>query len=270
MQANSVRLSTVRGNFIEYFARFWVTLLNCVQLEPSVCFDHTNNSFMLYALNFDNMYLWRTCKRLGPVRVRRSKYSLLLLLLLLLKTMKKETRSEITYLFSWLDCCVLVQCTGECWHDISDVADVKERVCLWRLHPSHNSRHGGCGWFLLPVGPVSVCACMSVCMHGCQCACMDACQCACMDVSVHAWMSVCMHAWMSVCMHACQCACMDVSVHAWMSVCMHAWMSVCRHACQCACMHVNVHAWMSVCMHGSMYMHVCQCAYMHFSVHASM
>ena len=35
---------------------------------------------MLYALNLDNMYLQRTCKRLGPVRVRRSKYSLLLLL----------------------------------------------------------------------------------------------------------------------------------------------------------------------------------------------
>ena len=32
----------------------------------------------MYALNFDNMYLWRTCKRLGPVRVRRSKYLLLL------------------------------------------------------------------------------------------------------------------------------------------------------------------------------------------------
>ena len=37
---------------------------------------------MLYALNLDNMYLQITCKRLGPVRVRRSKYSLLLLLLI--------------------------------------------------------------------------------------------------------------------------------------------------------------------------------------------
>ena len=36
-------------------------------------------AFMLYALNSDNMYLQRTCKRLGPVWVRRSKYSLLLL-----------------------------------------------------------------------------------------------------------------------------------------------------------------------------------------------
>ena len=31
---------------------------------------------------FNSMYLPRTCKRLGPVRVRRSKYSLLLLLFL--------------------------------------------------------------------------------------------------------------------------------------------------------------------------------------------
>ena len=37
-------------------------------------------AFMLYALKFDSMYLPRTCKRLGPVRVRCSKYSLLLLL----------------------------------------------------------------------------------------------------------------------------------------------------------------------------------------------
>ena len=35
---------------------------------------------MLYALNFDNMYLLRTCKHLGPVWLRRPKYSLLLLL----------------------------------------------------------------------------------------------------------------------------------------------------------------------------------------------
>ena len=40
-------------------------------------------AFMLYALNFDNMYLYRMCKRLGPVRVRHSEYSLLLLLVYL-------------------------------------------------------------------------------------------------------------------------------------------------------------------------------------------
>ena len=38
-------------------------------------------AFMLYALNFDNLYLPRMCKRLGPVQVRCSKYSSLLLLL---------------------------------------------------------------------------------------------------------------------------------------------------------------------------------------------
>ena len=42
----------------------------CVRACVCVC--------VLYALSFDNMYLYRTCKRLGPVRVRRSKYSLLL------------------------------------------------------------------------------------------------------------------------------------------------------------------------------------------------
>ena len=36
-------------------------------------------ALMLYALIFDNMYLYRMCKHLGPVRVRRSKYSVLLL-----------------------------------------------------------------------------------------------------------------------------------------------------------------------------------------------
>ena len=45
----------------------------------SVCVRSCMCAFMLYALNFDNMYFQRTCKRLGPVRVRRSKYSLLLL-----------------------------------------------------------------------------------------------------------------------------------------------------------------------------------------------
>ena len=47
----------------------------CVRVCVCVC------ALMLYALNFENMYLQRTCKRLGPVRVRRSKYSLLLLFL---------------------------------------------------------------------------------------------------------------------------------------------------------------------------------------------
>ena len=37
-------------------------------------------AFVLYALNFDNIYMYRICKRLGPVRVRRSKYPLLLLM----------------------------------------------------------------------------------------------------------------------------------------------------------------------------------------------
>ena len=36
-------------------------------------------AFVLYASNFENMCLQRTCKRLGPVRVKRCKYPLLLL-----------------------------------------------------------------------------------------------------------------------------------------------------------------------------------------------
>ena len=54
--------------------RAHVSLHVCVRVR--VC------AFMLYALNFDNMYLQRTCKRLGPVRIWRSKCSLLLLLIL--------------------------------------------------------------------------------------------------------------------------------------------------------------------------------------------
>ena len=34
---------------------------------------------VLYALNFDNMYMYRMCKHLGPERVRHLKYPLLLL-----------------------------------------------------------------------------------------------------------------------------------------------------------------------------------------------
>ena len=45
----------------------------CVCVYVYVC------AFMLYALNFDSVYLSRTCKRLGPERVRCSKYSSLLL-----------------------------------------------------------------------------------------------------------------------------------------------------------------------------------------------
>ena len=51
----------------------------CVCVFARACVCESLCAFMLYALNFDNMYLYRTCKRLGPVRVRRSKYSLLLL-----------------------------------------------------------------------------------------------------------------------------------------------------------------------------------------------
>ena len=54
--------------------RVCVSVRTCVyeSLDVRACVC----AFMLYALNFDNMYLHRTCKRLGPVRVRRSKYSL--------------------------------------------------------------------------------------------------------------------------------------------------------------------------------------------------
>ena len=55
-------------------ARAYASLCVCVR----VCV-----AFMLYALNFDNMFLPRTCKRLGPVRVRRCKYSFFFFLLLI-------------------------------------------------------------------------------------------------------------------------------------------------------------------------------------------
>ena len=56
---------------------------------------------MLYALNFDNMYLYRTCKRLRPVRVRRSKYSLLLFCL----------EYQCTY-SAWLKLLRVLDCVG--------------------------------------------------------------------------------------------------------------------------------------------------------------
>ena len=56
-----------------------VCMRACACVCESVCVHACVCAFMLYELNFDNMSLQRTCKRLGPVRVRRSKYSLLLL-----------------------------------------------------------------------------------------------------------------------------------------------------------------------------------------------
>ena len=52
----------------------------CTRARACVCRSVCVCAFMLYALNFDNNYvLVKTCKRLGPERVRHSKYSLLLL-----------------------------------------------------------------------------------------------------------------------------------------------------------------------------------------------
>jgi len=56
-----------------------------------------------YALNLENMYTERTCKRLGPVRVRRSKYPFFFFLNLrdLQKQSKKlpQNKEETTRLF---------------------------------------------------------------------------------------------------------------------------------------------------------------------------
>ena len=62
------------------FVRACVRACVCVCESLCVCACVCVCAFMLYALNFDNMYLERTCKRLGSVRVRRSKYSPSLLL----------------------------------------------------------------------------------------------------------------------------------------------------------------------------------------------
>ena len=64
----------VGGVCVCVHVRAHASLRVCMRVRVRVC------AFMLYALNFDNMYLQRTCKRLGPVRIWRSKCSLLLIL----------------------------------------------------------------------------------------------------------------------------------------------------------------------------------------------
>ena len=59
-----------------------VCVCACVRvcMHVSMC-GCVGGCVVLYALNFDNKYMYRICKRLGPVRVRHSKYPLLLLVL---------------------------------------------------------------------------------------------------------------------------------------------------------------------------------------------
>ena len=54
----------------------------CVCARARVCVCARARAFVLDALNLDNMYTQRICMRLGPVPVRRSKYSILLCLFL--------------------------------------------------------------------------------------------------------------------------------------------------------------------------------------------
>ena len=49
----------------------------CVCVRVCVCVCVCVHAFVLYALNFENMCIERMCKRLGPVKARRSKYPLL-------------------------------------------------------------------------------------------------------------------------------------------------------------------------------------------------
>ena len=51
----------------------------CVRARARVC--ERLCAFVLYALNFENMCIKRTRKRLGPVRARQSKYPFLCLLI---------------------------------------------------------------------------------------------------------------------------------------------------------------------------------------------
>ena len=51
--------------------------------------------FVLHALNFPNMYIYRMCKHLGPVQGRRSKYSSFLLSVSLLAIPAAQDQQKI-------------------------------------------------------------------------------------------------------------------------------------------------------------------------------
>ena len=46
----------------------------CVRARARACVRSRARAFVLCALNFDNIYLKRMCKRLWLVQIRRSKY----------------------------------------------------------------------------------------------------------------------------------------------------------------------------------------------------
>ena len=46
----------------------------CACVRARVCVCVCVRARMLYVLNLENMYFYRMCKRLGPVRVRRCKH----------------------------------------------------------------------------------------------------------------------------------------------------------------------------------------------------
>ena len=51
-----------------------------------LCVGVRASTFVLYALNFKKLYIERTCKCLGPVRVRRSKYPIFCIYIYIYKT----------------------------------------------------------------------------------------------------------------------------------------------------------------------------------------
>ena len=61
------------------FSQPCVCLCKCVCVCVCVCARPRVRVLVLYALNFENTWIWRMWKRLGPVWVRCSKYSSLLL-----------------------------------------------------------------------------------------------------------------------------------------------------------------------------------------------
>ena len=84
-----VSVSVCLSLSVSLFLSLWVCVRVCVRERERECVCVCARVCVcvafpacMRALNLENMYIWRICKRLGPVRVMLSKYPLLFRLLL--------------------------------------------------------------------------------------------------------------------------------------------------------------------------------------------